>query len=91
MKGKYMDKFWELLEESVLVQSTVTLVAVGVTSYMVVMMRDVPKEWWTVMGIIIGFWFGSKVQIAEKTARRETAHQMESMARTVKDSKGCDK
>lgn len=80
-----MDKFWCLLEESVIVQSTVTLIAVGVTAYMVMMMHDVPKEWWTIMGIIIGFWFGSKVQIAEKSARRETAGQMAEMARVVKD------
>jgi hypothetical protein len=82
---KFVDKFWCLLEESVIVQSTVTLIAVGVTAYMVMMMHDVPKEWWTIMGIIIGFWFGSKVQIAEKSARRETAGQMAEMARVVKD------
>lgn len=63
-----MDKFWQLLEESVLVQSTVTLIAFIVTAALVWAGRDVPKEWWTVMGIIVGFWFGSKVQIAEKKA-----------------------
>lgn len=80
MKGvlrKAMAKFWELLEESVLVQSTVTLVAIGVTSYLVLVGQDVPKEWWTVIGIIIGFWFGSKVQIEGKRAQRRLVEQTE--------------
>ena len=69
MRGA-MDTFWRLLEESVIVQSSVTLIAVCITSYMVVTNpKEVPKEWWTVMGIIIGFWFGSKVQIASRSAR----------------------
>ena len=66
-----MATFWRLLEESVIVQSSVTLIAMLVISYMVIAGRPCPQEFWTVFGIIIGFWFGSKVQIASRTARNE--------------------
>jgi len=76
-----METFWRLLEESVIVQSSVTLIAVCVTSYMVLTTQDVPKEWWTVMGIIIGFWFGSKVQIASRAARADERKKVAEAAR----------
>jgi len=69
--GGFMETFWRLLEESVLVQSSVTLVAFAVTAYMVCTGQDTPKEWWALMGIIVGFWFGSKVQIASRSARTD--------------------
>jgi arginine exporter protein ArgO len=76
--------FLRLLEESVIVQSTVTLIAVGVTSYMVIKQVPVPKEFWTMNGIIIGFWFGSKTQIAEKTARKSEQKAMTEMMKVAK-------
>lgn len=77
--------FWRLLEESIIVQSSVTLIAVCVTAYMVLCGKDVPKEWWTIIGIIIGFWFGSKVQIAEKVARRDTAEAIDQVVRHARE------
>lgn len=82
--SEFGKEFLRLLEESVLVQSTVTLIAVGVTAYLVLCGADVPREWWAMMGIIIGFWFGSKVQIAERTGRKEEASRMADMAKIVK-------
>ena len=79
--GGFMETFWRLLEESVIVQSSVTLIAICVTSYMVLTTQDVPKEWWTVMGIIVGFWFGSKVQIASRTARADERKKVAEAAR----------
>jgi len=73
--GGFMDTFWRLLEESVIVQSTVTLIAIVVTAYMICTGQETPKEWWTVLGIIVGFWFGTKqaamVNKVARTVRRE--------------------
>lgn len=87
--GGFMETFWRLLEESVIVQSSVTLIAICVTSYMVLTTQDVPKEWWTVMGIIVGFWFGSKVQIASRTARADERRQVAEAARVAKAKEDC--
>ena len=87
--GGFMETFWRLLEESVLVQSTVTLMAMGVTAYMTCTGQQTPTEWWALMGIIVGFWFGSKVQIASKTARSDERRQVAEAARVAKAKEDC--
>jgi uncharacterized membrane protein len=76
------------LEESVIVQSTVTLLGMGLIVYMVAASKVIPQEFWTIFGIIIGFWFGSKVQVASKAAAKEEANRLEKAARIV-NSKEC--
>jgi len=55
-------KFWELVKESVIIQGTITLAFVATTCYLWATGQPVPSELWTADSIVIGFFFGSKVQ-----------------------------
>lgn len=57
-----MEKFWELLRESVIVQALVTLILVVTLCYLVATGQAVPDLLAQVTLLVIGFWFGSKVQ-----------------------------
>jgi len=57
-----MDRFWDLLERSVIIQGAVTLAFVITICVLVGMSRVVPQEMWVALGLVLGFWFGSKVQ-----------------------------
>lgn len=57
-----MNKFWELVKESVIVQGTVTLIMVGTICYMYVNGLEVPDALTVAFGTILGFYFGSKSQ-----------------------------
>jgi hypothetical protein len=57
-----MDRFWDLLERSVIVQGILTLAFAGTVCAMTLMARPVSQEIWTALAVILGFWFGSKVQ-----------------------------
>ena len=59
-----MDKFWDLLQQSVIVQSVVTLVLVTTLCIMFATGRPVPDLLAQITLLVIGFWFGSKVQLA---------------------------
>jgi len=59
-----MAKFWELLQESVIVQALITLALVITTCYLVATGQDVPELLSTAMMLVLGFYFGSKVQHA---------------------------
>jgi len=57
-----MQRFWDLMERSVIVQGLLTL---GVTFFVCVLaVQQVPveKEFWTLLGLAWGFYFGSKAQ-----------------------------
>ena len=56
-----MDKFWQLLEESVIVQGVMTLMVWGAIIYLVVVGKPVPDILSAGGMGIMGFWFGSKV------------------------------
>lgn len=57
-----MDRFWELLERSVIVQGLITLCLVITVCVMVGVGRIIPEALWTALALVLGFWFGSKVQ-----------------------------
>jgi len=59
-----MDKFWDLLRESVIVQSTVTLALVITLCVMFSTGRPVPDLLAQITLLVIGFWFGSKTQLS---------------------------
>ncbi len=66
-----MDKFWEYLESSVLVQASVTLILVVTTCYLWVTGQPVPDLLVALISLVMGFWFGTKVQqMANRNARR---------------------
>lgn len=51
-----------LLQESVLIQGVITLTLIGTLSYMYVNSMDVPSELLNILLLILGFYFGGKVQ-----------------------------
>jgi len=57
-----MDKFWELFERSIIIQSLVTMLLVCTICYMYLAQRDVPEHLWMITELVIGFWMGTKVQ-----------------------------
>jgi len=58
-----MNKFLDLLRESVIVQSTVTLALVITLCVMFATERPVPDLLAQITLLVIGFWFGSKTQL----------------------------
>ena len=57
-----MDRFWDLLERSVIVQGLITLCLVVTVCVLVGMSKPIPTDLWTALALVLGFWFGSKVQ-----------------------------
>jgi hypothetical protein len=53
--------FNELLLESTIIQGIVTVIVVGAVVYMLVVGAAVPTELWSLLTLVVGFWFGSKV------------------------------
>lgn len=61
-KEDNVQKFWELMEQSVLVQASVTLILVCAYAYMVATGQEVPDGLGLTLGTVLGFWFGTKTQ-----------------------------
>lgn len=61
-----MRRFWDLVKDSTIIQGLITLSVIGVTCYLWATGQPVPQDLWTADGIILGFFFGSKVQAAIK-------------------------
>lgn len=57
-----MERFWDLLERSIIIQGLVTLLFTIVILTMLCIGRIVPQEVWIAYGAILGFWFGTKSQ-----------------------------
>jgi hypothetical protein len=61
-KESQMQRFWDLLRESVIVQGMITCAFVGTTCYLWATGRPVPQELWTANTVVLGFFFGAKTQ-----------------------------
>lgn len=59
-----MTKFWELFAESVILQAILALMFGGTVCYMYIASMEVPDTLLTLLGAIIGFYFGGKTQVA---------------------------
>ena len=57
-----MKDFWTLFKESVIMQAILTLVVIGAWLYLVLTGQSVPTLLETVVGLVIGFFFGAKYQ-----------------------------
>ena len=66
-----MAKFWELFAESVIVQAFLSTLFAVTLCYMYIVQIPVPQELVALLGIIIGFFFGGKVQIAAIKASKK--------------------
>lgn len=59
-----MERFWELLKESVIIQGLITLALISTTCYLVAAGKPVPSELWAANGLVLGYFFGAKQQAA---------------------------
>ena len=57
-----MSKFWELMERSVIVQALITFSLIGVVIYLVATGQEVPDLISSLTLLVVGFYFGSKVE-----------------------------
>jgi len=62
-----VDKFWDLLERSIIFQGVLTVGTLVLIAYLFAAGRPVPTELWAIFGLIVGFFFGSK---SEQALRR---------------------
>jgi hypothetical protein len=57
-----MARFWELLKESVITQSLITLLLVVTVCVIYLTDRPVPSELSQLLWIVVAFWMGTKAQ-----------------------------
>ena len=57
-----MNKFWELVESSAIVQALLALLVIGADVYLFMQGKPVPAELWALTTLIVGFYFGAKSQ-----------------------------
>ena len=62
--------FWSLLKESIIVQSCITLVVIGVDLYLYIVRGSLPQGLDSLTYIVVSFWMGSKVQHAAEVKSR---------------------
>jgi len=68
-----MSKFWELLEESVIIQAFLTLGVWTAAIVLVFLQRSIPEVLSAGCYTILGFWFGSKTaSVLAKAAASRT-------------------
>jgi hypothetical protein len=60
-----MQKFWELMSESTITQAAITVIALGLYGYMVVMGMTVPPTLESIVTLVVGFFFGGKLGFAQ--------------------------
>ena len=59
-----LDRFLELLRESVIVQGILTMAVVGVWLYMLASALPIPDALTNIVGLVFGFFFGGKYALA---------------------------
>ena len=69
-----MDRFYELLERSVIFQGILVILMAFTVCYMVIAQREVPKELWLSFGVVVGYFFGGKGQVNAATEVRKYLH-----------------
>ena len=72
-----MTRFWDLLEQSVLVQGLVTVALVFAVIYMAVTSREIPEGLFGMALLALGYYFGSKTQLTGKQAAQEVIKQLQ--------------
>jgi hypothetical protein len=70
MEVTMWDKVLDLLARSVIMQSVLTILVVGAWLYMIVMGKPVPELLETVVSLVVGFFFGSKVTGGMQSLRK---------------------
>ena len=62
-----MQKFWELFQQSIIMQSLLTLMIVATYLYMVIANHPIPQLLTDLLGLVLGFFFGSKVGYSQQS------------------------
>jgi len=71
-----MTKFWELLEQSVIIQGILALAFSGAIITLYITGQAVPQELVALVSLILGYFFGAKnAQSLERVARATGAHK----------------
>jgi len=65
-----MNRFWDLLEQSVIVQGVLALLFSATIAYMYITGKPVPQELVALVSAIIGYFFGAKTMKAEERVAR---------------------
>jgi len=60
----------DLLKQSVIMQSILTILVVSVWLYLILTAKPVPPLLETIVGVIVGFFFGSKVTQGLQSMRK---------------------
>lgn len=59
-----MQRFFDLLEESVIVQSMITLIVVSGITYLATTNQPIPEILAQIGFLVVGYWFGTKQNVA---------------------------
>jgi len=70
-----MKKFWELFEQSIIVQSLITLLVVGTYVFLVGTGQQINDQLMALLWVIIGFYFGSKVHVSQQQQIKSAVSQ----------------
>jgi len=65
-----MDRFWDLFQESVILQGLLTVSLWGAIITLTLQGREVPSILINAGTTVLGFWFGTKVQSAVNRGRK---------------------
>ena len=66
-----MERFWELLEDSVIFQGVLVLMIFGCIAFGFITGREIPVELWNIGYTVVGFFFGGKAAVAQRKAVKE--------------------
>lgn len=72
-----MTTFWRLLEESVIVQGTVTIGLIEAIIFLAVTEKQTPDGISSLALLTLGYYFGSKGQLTGKQAAKAVVQQLE--------------
>ena len=70
-------KIAELWRDSVIMQSLLAILVVGTLAYLTAVGRSVDEQWWALVGLIIGYYFGSDKVVALRRVLGSSAHKQQ--------------
>lgn len=68
-----MDKFWDLLASSAVVQGILTVMVVGADIYLFATRQPIPEQLWQLTMLVVAFYFGAKSQSYLSTVQSRRA------------------
>jgi len=66
------DKILDLFQQSTIMQGTITLIMVGVYAFLVATGKPVPTDFLGLVTLVVGFFFGAKLQNAINGVKRSS-------------------